>query len=55
MIVQIAGDCQFPAIERGVAQPVNSLVRGEFERDKISARTADYDFGIIYSHLHPLL
>jgi hypothetical protein len=43
---KIGGNRSFPAIERGIAQTIDAGIGKDFERNKISARTADNDFGV---------
>jgi len=55
MVRQIAGYREFPAVKRGISQPGNSILGGQFERDKVAARTAHNNFGIYDSHLAPVV
>src|SRR5215475_11874070 len=50
VVSEIAGNGEFAAVEGGVAQPIDSILGREFERDEISAWRADDDFGV--SDLH---
>ena len=42
MVVEIADDRHLPAVERGVAESVNPVVRDDLQRDEIAPR-AGYD------------
>src|SRR5262249_12263899 len=44
MFFKIGRDGQLPAIESGVTQTQNSFIGLNFERHKVSTRTADKDF-----------
>ena len=55
VIVEIAGDGKFAPVEGGVAQTVEAVFGGEFNRDEIAARRTDDNFGVGNLHWANLL
>ncbi len=51
VIRKIAGDREFAPVQRCVAESIDAFVRVDLERDKVSSRRADQDFGVFNLHL----
>src|SRR5687768_16806793 len=45
MVVEIACDCQFPAVQGGIAAAPHAVRRLDHERDEIAARAGNHDPG----------
>jgi hypothetical protein len=50
VIGQIAGHSEFPSIQRGVTQTIESIFGDEFKRDEIASGRADNHFRVGDSH-----
>src|SRR5260370_30257726 len=55
VVRQVAGDRQFPTVERGITKTRDAVFRDELQRDEIPSRAANDDLGIRDSQASLLL